>query len=473
MSMSVGGLMSGLDTNSIIDQLKEIQQRPVMLLQQKEANYQVELSVYGSLQSALSSLKSAMDGLDSEEDLTSFSAVSGDRELFTVSADDTAGLGSYDLTVTQLAQNHKLASTAFAAEEAAGEGTVHLKVGSGDAVDISVSATDTIDDIAQAINDADAGVQAGVIFDGTGYHLTLTADETGAENAINLTVTDTGDSNDTDLNGLSRLVYDAGVTENLAQSQAATDSIITVDGVDIHRTTNTVDDVIEGLTINLQSAPTAPNNKTTLSVARNKSSIISKIEAFASGYNQIVEFFNASQSYNSETNSAGVFLGDSTANSIRNSLYNRVTATISSNGTFEKLTDLGITINDNGKLDVDSSVLNTALDDNFDDAVQFFTKSSSSTDEDGFAVCMLNTLDSMLDSIDGTLKTRTDGIQKSIDDIYDTIERKKMRISAWETRTRAQFQSLELLMGKYQATGDYLNQQVAGLQNLNNFIANR
>ncbi|MDL1963995.1 MAG: flagellar filament capping protein FliD [Deltaproteobacteria bacterium] len=474
MSISVGGLMSGLDTNDIIAQLKSVQQKPILKLQRQEADCQVELSAYGNLQSALSSLKSAMDGLDSANDLTSFSASSGDTDLFTVSAAGNAVTGSYSITVQQLAGAHKLASKeagAFSGEEPVGQGIISLKVGTGSTVDIGVSATDTIDDVSQAINDANAGVQATVIFDGTKYFFTLTAEETGEENVINLTVADTGDGDNINMNGLSRLVYDKDVTENLAQSQSAADSIITIDGVaDIHRNSNTIDDVIKGVTITLESAPDT-DNQADLTVSRNTSEIVLKIDSFVSAYNNVLDFFDSAQGYNAESGTAEVLMGDATTNNIRNHLDRLVTGTVPGVETFSRLSDLGITLNRAGRLEVDSSTLNNALDDDFDDALLFFTQSTEASE--GFAVRMVDALDLLLDSTDGMLNVRTDGIQNSIDDMHDQVERIEMRISTWEVRTRAQFNTLELLLAEYQNTGDYLSQQITGMQNLNNYVSNR
>ena len=474
MSMSIGGLVSGLDTNNIIDQLKSIQQKPILKLQQKEAGYQVELSAYGSLKSTLSSLKSAMDGLDSTSDLTSFSASSGNTDLFTVSADGTAVSGSYSITVQQLAGEHKLASKeagAFSGEEPVGEGTIHLKVGSGGTVDIGVSATDTIDDVSQAINDANAGVRATVIFDGTNYFLTLTTEETGEENVINLTVTDTDDGDNIDMNGLSRLVYDEGVTENLAQSQPAADSIITVDGIaGIHRNSNMIDGVIKGVTITLESAPNT-DNQADLTVTWNTSEIASKINSFVSAYNNVLDFISSAQNYNVESETAGVLMGDATTNNIRKNLDRMLTGTVSDVESFSRLSDFGIALNDEGRLEVDSSILNNVLDDDFDNVIKFFTQTTEGSE--GFAARMVDTLDAILDSTGGSLDARTDGIQNSIEDIHDQVERIEMRNLAWETRTRAQFNALELLLAGYQNTGNFLTQQLTGMQNLNNFISNR
>ena len=474
MSLSVGGLVSGLDTNDIIDQLKSIQQKPILKLQRQEADYQVQLSAYGNLQSALSGLKSAMDELDSVSDLTSFSASSGDTDLFTVSAAGNAVPGSYSITVQQLAGAHKLASKeagAFSGEEPVGKGTIHLKVGSRGTVDIGVSATDTINDVAQAINDANAGVRATVIFDGSKYFLTLTTEETGEENVINLTVDDTGDGDNINMNGLSRLVYDKDVTENLAQSQPAANSMITVDGVsNISRSTNVINDVIDGVTITLESAPDT-DNQADLTVSGNTSEIVSKINSFVSAYNDVLDFFDSAQSYNAESETAGVLMGDAITNNIHSRLDRLVTGTVPGVESFSRLSDFGITLNSEGRLEVDSSTINSALDDDFDDALLFFTQSTEASK--GFAVRMVDTLDAILDFTGGTLDARTNGIKNSIDGIQDQVERIEMRISAWEVRTRAQFNALELLLAGYQTTGNYLSQQILGMQNLNNYISNR
>ena len=470
MSISVGGLISGLDTNSMIEQLLELERQPILKLQQHEAAYQVELSAYGSLRGILGSLQSAVEDLDSVSNFTHFSAVSGDTDLFSVSADENATSGSYDITVQQLAEVHKLTSGAFSEDELVGEGTLHLKVGNGSTTDIDVSATHTIVDVAQAINDAEAGVRAGVIFDGTDYFLTLAADETGVENVINLTVTDTGDTNDTDMNGLSRLAYEVGVTENLSNIQDAADSIIKVDGIaDIHRDTNVINDVIEGVTLTLESAPAEPDNQTTLTVSRDTETVVSKITAFVDAYNETIALFDEYQSYDSDSETAGVLLGDATTKSMRNRLNTLVTGTVSGVESFSRLTELGITLNTEGQLEVDASTLNSALEDYFDEVLQFFTQSTEGAE--GFAVRMTDTLDGILSFTQGTLTARTNGIQDSIDDIGDQVERLEMRVLAWETRTRAQFNALEVLLAEYQTTGNYLTQQIVSLQNLNRYIS--
>jgi len=471
MSISVGGLVSGLDINSMISQLLEVQQRPITMLQQQEAAYQVELTAYGSLKGELSNLKSALEGLDDVSDMTVFKASVGDADFVSVSAGQDAAQGSFNLTVNQMAEVHKLTSSGFTDAEAVGEGTLHIQLGEAAVIDIEVSATDTIDDVAQAINDSDAGVHAGVIFDGTDYFLALTGQETGVDSVINITATDS-DANNTDASGLSRLVFDQGVVENLTNTQDAADAIITVDGVaDIHRSTNIIDDVIQGVTITIASAPDAPDNQVNLTVNRDTAATVAKIDAFVEAFNTLVDFFAAYQQYDADSETAGILQGDATTNGIRNRLSRAITGTVTGVEGFSRLVDLGISLDSDGKLSTDSATLTAALDENFDEVLQFFSQDTEGAQ--GFSVALIDTLESMLSTTQGALAARTSGIQTSIDNIGDQVERIEYRNEAWETRTRAQFNALELLLAEYQTTGDYLTQQIAGLQNLNNYVANK
>lgn len=474
MSISIGGLISGIDTNSMIDQLLEIQQQPIVGLQADEAAYEVKLSTYGNLQNSLDTLKTAMENLESADNMASFSATSGNTDLFTASADENSSIGSYSISVTQLADVHKLTSTAFSTHESLGEGTIHLKVGEGSTADITISTTDTLENVAQAINDAEAGVNASVIFDGTNSFLALAAQTPGASNTISLKVTDNGDSNNTDSNGLSRLVYDtesASPIRNLSNTQDASDAIISVDGVvDIHRESNLIEDVIQGVTLNLKSASsTAPDNTTTLSVERNRAAMISGINSFINAYNDVLDFIDDQQSYDDTTGTAGVLLGDSTTNNVRNRLKNIISGSISGAGSVKQLSDIGIELNSDGRLELDSELINNSLDDNFDDVVQFLTQSSD--DANGFSFIMTSALDSILNTTDGTLTVKTEGIQESINNIEKDIETLETRNLAWEERTRAQYNAMELLLAEYQTTGDFLTQQIVGFQNLNSYVS--
>lgn len=470
MALSVGGLVSGLDTEKIISQLMELESRPLAQLEKREADFELQLSTYGTLKNKLSSLKSAMQALDYVNDFAKFyKATSGDEDIFTASAGSGAASGVYDIQVTNLAESHKLTSTAFGASESIGEGTLTIQVGDGTAIEVDVAAGDTLQDVADAINDANGDVSAGLIYDGSSYYLSLTANETGAGNEIKITVDDTGDSNDTDANGLSRLAYEKGVTENsLVQTRAAINANVEVDGIAISHASNTLDDVISGVTINLEKAN--PTDTTQLTIGRDVDAAVKTIESFVTAYNDVIKYINDNQGFDATSGELKDLQGDTIANSIKTGLADILKMDYPGMTSIGSLEDLGITRNaaDN-TLTVSTSTLKTQLETDFNGAIQFFTQTT--TDEEGFSVRMMDELDRFLSPTTGMLATRQNSIRTSLEDINTSKDRVEARLEATEARLRSQFNALELLMGQYQTTGDALTQQLTGLANLNKSIS--
>jgi flagellar hook-associated protein 2 len=461
MGLSIGGIASGMDTDSIISQLQALQKKPILQLQQKEADYQVKISAYSTLRTSLATLQSAAKKLSSLSNITSYSATSSNTSLLTASAESTATSGSYSITVNNLAAAQKLTSDTnsdplidggFGSAEFIGKGTIHLALGSADAVDIDVGGTSTISDVAKAINAADAGVYASVVSDGTSSFLTLTGKQTGEDNVISLTVTEDGTDNK-DMFGLSRLY-----SGNLKVTQPAANSDITVDGVkNIDRETNTIDDVISGVTLNLKSA----GSTATVSVERSDDLFTTQMNAFLDAYNGLIDSLNKLQSYDSGTNTAGTLLGDATTRQIHSQVRSLISNSVSGlSAGVNRLTDFGVSTDEDGKLSLDSTVFKAKLEDNFENVSTFFTKTDV-----GFAARMVDSMDTMLDTYDGVLAVRTKGIQKSIDTIDDRITTLNDRMSSSETRLRAQFSALEVTLAKYQGLSSSLTASLAQIQN--------
>ena len=544
MSISVGGLVSGMDTDKIISQLQALQQKPITKLQTQEAAYQVKLTAYSSLQGNLKDVKNAARNLDTSSDITSYAATSSNTSTLTASAERTAVAGSYSVTVNKLAAVHKLTSTGFSPTEAVGKGTIQLKMGSSAAVNIAVGATSTLSNIATSINAADTGIYASVINDGTNSFLSLTGEQTGAANVISLTVTEDGTTDpklaaNLDSSGLSRLAYTtsatsykgvsgsgavdgltingiavtaspdmaglianinydvAGVTatlqtdgslllnnitgsdiviggtttnsgltagtysgtKNLAQLQGAANADITVDGVThISRASNTISDVVGGVSLKLKALGT-----TTVEVERNDELFTTRLNAFLDAYNGLTDSLNNLQSYDKQTKATGTLFGDSTTRRIQSELRNMFSNSVSGlPAALSHLTDLGVSTNAAGKLELSSSVFNTKLKDNFDDVVKFFTKTD--TGAEGFAVRMASSVEKILNTQGGTLAARTKGIQGSIDGLDKQILTLNSRMTMSETRLRTQFSSLEVLLGQYQNTSNSLTSNLDALQ---------
>jgi len=465
MGIGVSGLMSGLDTDSIISKLMEIERRPIVQLQKKEAAYQAKITALGIVKSAMSDLQSAVESLKNSDNFISYSASSSNTDILTVSADNNVIPGTFNIVVSQLAKEQHVRSSAFSSSDAGiGTGTLSIKVGNGENVDIKITtANNTLSGIAQAINDSNADVTATVINDGNGnYYLTLQSKKTGANNNITFTVQD-DDGNNEDSSGLSSLYTDP-TTHSLTETQAAQNAKLKVNGIDIERSVNEISDLIDGLTINLKSADLSKT--VTVTTSKEYNGLTAKIQNFVDKYNALIDTLNEQTSYDQTTKQAATLLGDSTVSRISLNLSNTIYDTVDNvDPSVNTLNKLGISIDENGHLNFDSTKLNDAIEKHTDDVIKFFT--STDTNNEGFAVKLSNFLDGYLKNNTGILSAKTDGLQKSIDRIEEQIESINNRLIKREENLRHQFNSLENLLAQFQETSGQLEQQLLSIKNLN------
>ncbi len=474
MSIAISGLVSGLNTSSIISQLQDVERQPIIAIQKQEAAYQVQLSAYSTLQGNLTDLKNAANNLAGKDNITTSSATSSNTSLLTASATSATMSGSYSITVNALASVQKLNSTGFTQTEAVGSGTIHLKVGSNAATNITVGTTDTIANVATSINNANAGVTASVIYNGTSYYLSLATQQSGAANTISLTVTETGttlptDPLNQDTTGLSRLVYDnTSAVHNLTQIQAAADANLSVDGItNIKRSSNTISDVISGVTLNLQGANTAL--PVTLTVQQDYTLLNTRISAFVSAFNTLVDTLNAQQSYDPSTRTAATLFGDSTTRMIQDQVTSLALNAVPGMASgFKTLADMGITQATPGDysklshLQFNSATLTSKLNSNPTAVGNFFT--STTLGAQGFGLTMTNALQNILTPSTGLLATRTQGIQNTLTAMNKQVTDMTARLNDTQTRLQNQFTSLEVILSKYKSTASSLTTQLAQLQ---------
>ena len=464
MAISVGGLISGLDTDSIVSQVMELERQPILLLQQDEAFFQATISGLGTLKGALSALQSAASSLKDADGFIAFNATSGNSDVLAVAASQSAASGNYQVEVAALAQAQQVRSAAFtSSDEVVGTGTLTIQVGTGTSFDIEIdSEHETLEGIATAINEADIDVTAGVINDGNGnYYLTLASSETGLANTISFSLQD-DDGNNDDASGLSALYTDP-VAHTLTETQGAGNAQLTVNGMAVERASNTIDDLITGLTLTLKQDD--PGNPFSITVGRNLTSVTSKVQGFVEKYNSLIETLADLQAYNPETGVSGTLQGDSTARQLKSRIQSFLYATVDGVASeVNSLSRLGIEVDRTGKLSLDTSVLTTALEEHREDVVTLFTKDEDGNE--GIALRFDNLLDSYLKGSTGLIATKEEGLQSSIDRIGDQIERINLRLSKREDNLRRQFETLEVLLAGFQATSTALTQQLNNLSNL-------
>ena len=462
MSFGVGGLMSGLDTKSIITQMMQLEQRPILLLQQQEAAYQAKISAFGALKGVLAELQTAAAALKETDIFAGFSASSANATVLTASASDTAVAGNYQVTVDVLAQAQQVRSSAFtASDEVVGTGTLTIQVGTNTAVEVIIDENnDTLAEIAQAINDSDADVTAGVINDGTNYYLTLASKETGASNTISLTITN-------DIGLSAKLYTNVDPTSHMTQTQEGLNAELDVNGIPVVRSSNVIDDLLEGVTLNVTAAD--PGNPFEVKVSRNMGSVITKITAFVDKYNNALTSLGALQTSDPEAGAVGLLQGDSTPRILQMRLQSLLASKVSGiASSVNSLSSLGVSADKDGKLSLNPITFTAAYEANREDVVNFFTQTT--TGSEGFAVKFDTLLDSYLQKSTGLLVTKEEGLQRSIDQIGDQVERIQLRLAKREENLTRQFNALESLLGQFQTTSGVLSQQLDALSNLSSQI---
>lgn len=455
-SITSAGLGSGLDIEGIISKLMQVESRPLSVLATKEASYQAKISAFGTLKGALSAVQTTAKTLATGTTFTGKSASSSDNAVLTASATSTAAAGSYSISVTQLAKFHAVRSdTNFAATtDTFNTGTLSIAIGGGTAVDVTIdSGNNTLAGIRDAINDADAGVTASIINDGTTNRLVLASKTSGSAGAITVAVADSGSGGTHALTTLA--------SASLVTTQTADNANLTINGIAITRSSNTITDAIDGLTLNLAKGTLASPGTATVTVAQNTGTVTAAVNAFVKAYNDAIKQIKSATAYDAANKKASTLTGDSTVRSIQSRLGSLVQAEVTGvAGGIARLSDIGITVQNDGTLAADSSKLAAAIADPDKDVAALFSQTTSGNE--GIAVRFNTLLDGIVGA-SGLIASRTDGITASIKDLGKRAEALQTRLLSIEKRYRAQFTALDSLIASMNQTSQYLTQQLANL----------
>ncbi len=460
------GVGSGLPLDSLIERLVAAERAPVEnRLNLKEAGLQAKLSAFGILKSAVSSLQDSLKGMTKVG--TERVATSGDDSVLSATAQSTALVGEYNVQVSQLASVHSLASKAYDDPNSiVGSGTLTIDFGTTEYdpdTDVYTGFTttadkgphtvtidntnNTLEGIKNAINEAEIGVNAVIVNDGLGYRLLLSSEETGAENSLQISVTD-------DTGGeLADLAFNATAT-NMEQTVAAQDANITINGLEVTSQSNAVSDAIPGVTLDLKN--TSDEKSIKVDIELDKQKLTEALEGFVTEYNALNEQLKSFTNYNAETQEAAVLLGENSVRGLKSQLQNSLVSAVegeSVTDAFRHLVDLGVKTDENGELSVDSAALSDAIDQDFAAVVGLLQ---------GFGETLDDSLWNFL-STGGILDSRTRGIQTRLDNISEQRFELNLRIESLEERLVKQFGALDTLLGQLQNTSAFLAQQLSSL----------
>jgi flagellar hook-associated protein 2 len=454
-NIQFGGLITGLDTNALISSLVKAEQRPSVLLQGQKTTLQAQQGIYTAVIASLAGLKSAAQNLSLADDFNRKSVSSSDPTVVTATADAAASAGSNSIVVDTVAKAQSIESIAFgSAADAIGTGTLTIHVGA-DSTNITLDGTNnTLSGLKTAINNSGAAVSASIVNIGTGltpdYRLVVRSKNTGTENAV--TITGSLSAGADPFVGGGQIV------------QAAADALFAVNGLTVTRGSNTISDVLSGVTFTLlkegdhdgvvESTDSAAN----LAVAVDGGAIQDAIHKLADNYNAVNKIINDQFTLNPDTKRQGALAGDAGLRGVIRRLRNELSAAGGIGAGIAFISDIGIKFAKDGSLTVDDAKLSHALESDAAGVSNLFNLT-----QNGIGKRVPDAVDDFISSLDGTLTSRQKGLQQSIDRIDHKVASENSRIAALEARLTKQFSDLESVVSQLKKQGDFLTQQVSAL----------
>ncbi|BFT31127.1 flagellar filament capping protein FliD [Alteromonas sp. D210916BOD_24] len=462
MTITNAGVGSGLDLEAIISATVQASNQPkLQKFSQRESELSVQLTSIGAIKSVMSKLQDVFESLSDPEEFNKRTAnvrqpdsASSLGDLVSVTADNTATTGSFDISVTQLAQGSRAqsdpASTFTSADEVITSSASTLTFSAGaNSFDIDIEAGATLEDIRQAINNTNGsfGVSANIINTGSESLLVIESFEAGAGNDLVIT------NNNAELDRLSTVANGGGAGGmTIAPEDVAQDAIIEVDGIQVTNSSNVFSDAVQGLSITARRVSES-GEVANADVNFDKEGVSTKIDEFVQAFNNTIDMISQQSSLVSSP-----LFGDATVRSIKNQLTNALTTQISGAGNFETIFDIGLSLNESGKLEKENVVrsVQEALDENYADVGKLFTNAGGLADT--FGKILENYVDSS-----GILKQREDLINVQQDELDDDVANHQYRMQRLEASLRDKYASLDTLIASMRSSGDYLMGQLASL----------
>ncbi|GIU50852.1 flagellar hook-associated protein 2 [Shewanella sairae] len=441
MALTATGIGSGLDINTIVKVLVDAEKVPKEAIFDKtEATIEAKVSAIGTLKSQLSTFQDALEKLSDPESLNIRKVSTGDSSYFTASADKNAQSGSYQVQVEQLAQQHKVAGGNVAdASAAVGQGKLDLSV-NGKAFSVDVEAGDSLEAIAKKVNESadNSGVTATIIKSDGGSRLVFSSDETGTDNQVSVTATDTVGSGLNDMFG-------AGKLETL---QEAKNAIVHIDGQKVTAQSNEIENAITGVTLSLTDADVGKTS--TLKVEQDNEAVKENVKGFVDAYNTLVESISSLSKYDSEKEESAALQGDSMIRSIESQMRNMISSRVDVDGETIALYDIGIETDRYGKMSINDEKLDKVIAEDMGSLEGLFT-----TPDTGIATSLDNLVEGYVKS-GGLIDSRDNALtndQKRLDEQRESFS---LKMEMLQARLFKQFNAMDLVVGQ-------LNQQSAGL----------
>jgi flagellar hook-associated protein 2 len=454
--VSSTGLGSGIDIQTLVTQLATAETQPQLnSIQRHRDTASTRLSGLGTLKSALSEFQTAISALKDGSAFRAHTAVSSNESIIKVAADSYAAAGVYSLEVTKLAKAQKAVANVEFANTAStlSTGTVSFSANSGGTFNVVLDNTNnTLEKLRDAINKADGNtfVNASIVRvdnaanTGTVAKLVLTAKNTGTASAFTVAGVDDGAiTGDVSLSQLA--------SSNLDIKTAAQDSEILIDGQKATRSGNVISDVLPGVTLNLV-AQTAANEPVTIDIAVDNEAISKSINTFVSAYNKLNSTVKNLGKYGGSKDGSGngALIGDSTLRYIATQVRQVSTGTVSTvSSDYNSLAMIGVSVNKDGVVSLDSAKLKTALSANFQSVSDVFSSA------EGVATKLASNLSVLLQS-GGSIDSQQSSLNKAISRLDDQKDNVNVRFERVQKALQKQFLAMDSAVGQFKNTGSFL-----------------
>ena len=431
--ITMSGVGSGLDIDGIVNGLMDYEREPVRRLEARRDRLDVELSAFASAKSLMGELAAATRTLGGGSTLAPFVASSSDEAVFTASAGGAAAAERHDIEVLGLASAHRVATPGYESDAASvGAGTWSFSSGDSSFEVTLESGADSMRALRDAINDAEGNgaIAASILDVDDGARLVLTARSGGVENAIEATRTAAGQGG----------LFGGGTTVERPFEEVveARDATLRVDGFEVTRPTNSIGDVIEGVTLELVGTGTA-----TLDARRDT-------EAMTEGLNAFVEKYNALSTELAKLGE-GELQGDRLPRNVDIELRRAFSTDIElADGTRLAPVELGFTFDRHGTLSLDTAALEARRSEGSDRLVEAYSRPV-----DGFAARLSQVLEAYTGA-GGRIASRTEGVESRRESLEQMIERTEYRLERVEARYRRQFGAMDQMVGALQGTSSLL-----------------
>jgi flagellar hook-associated protein 2 len=472
------GIGSGVDLNTMLPQLVALERKPLAQMQAEASKLQTKVSSFGQIQSLVSRLQDAANKLKGTGSgvWSQSTAKSANEAVVSAVGGSAAAAGNYGVTVTSLAAA-QTTSTAVPFDDASalvGAGTLTLELGTWStgqtaftaktgttAVTLEVTAADTVQTLRDKINALGAGVSASVVTDANGTRLALRSSTTGAANGFRITAAD-ADGNHVDGTGLSRVAFDPpNGTTGTVLGQAAANAVASVNGVTVNSASNELVGVVDGLTLRLRGTSATAVD---VAVSPDTDAITTAVTDFAAAYSDLAKTIGEQTKYDATSKVGGPLQGDSAVGGVLARLRGVVNSASGASATFARLSDVGLELQRDGTLSVNSGKLGKAVA-NLDALKKAFTNTDAAVPaNEGFARRFASLASDLL-AADGSLTTRTAGLRKLISENTQKQSRLEDRVERYQERLTQQFTAMDSNLARLNALNSYVTQQLAALTN--------